>query len=104
MNAKPFPIATGEPRAGDRIIAVGMNAAGELAATEGTIKQLVSSANGKVLELSVPIASTASGGGVFDPYGNLVGIATTPHTYGANLHVALPASWLAQMRSRGRSQ
>ena len=104
MNAKPFPIATEEPRAGDKIIAVGMNAAGELAATEGTIKQLVASANGKVLELSVPISSTASGGGVFDPYGKLVGIATTPHAYGANLHVALPASWLAQMRSRGRSQ
>jgi S1-C subfamily serine protease len=104
MNVKPFAIATDEPRAGDRIIAVGMNAAGELAATEGTIKQLVPSANGKVLELSVPIAATASGGGVFDPYGRLVGIATTPHKYGANLHVALPASWIAQMRSRGRSQ
>lgn len=104
MNAKPFPIATDEPRAGDRIIAVGMNAAGQLAATEGTIKQLVASANGKVLELSVPIAPTASGGGVFDPYGRLVGVATTPHAYGANLHVALPASWIAQMRSRGRSQ
>ena len=104
MNATPFSIAAHEPRAGDRIIAVGMNAAGELAATEGTIKQLVASANGKVLELSVPISSTASGGGVFDPYGKLVGIATTPHAYGANLHVALPASWLAQMRSRGRSQ
>jgi serine protease Do len=104
MNAKPFPIATDEPRAGDRIFAVGMNAAGQLAATEGTIKRLVASANGTVLELSVPIAPTASGGGVFDPYGRLVGIATTPHTYGADLHVALPASWIAQIRSRGRSQ
>jgi S1-C subfamily serine protease len=104
MNAKPFAIATEEPRAGVKIIAVGMNASGQLAATEGTIKKLVASPNGKVLEISVPIAPTASGGGVFDQYGRLVGIATTPHTYGANLHVALPASWIAQIRSRGRSQ
>ena len=104
MDARPFAIATDEPRAGAKIIAVGMNAKGELAATEGTIKQLVTSPNGKVLELSVPIAATASGGGVFDEYGKLVGIATTPHTYGVNLNVALPASWIAQIRSRGRSQ
>lgn len=104
MNAKPFVIATEEPRAGDKIIAVGMNASGQWAATEGTIKQLLASPNGKVLELSVPIARTASGGGVFDQYGRLVGIATTAHTFGANLHVALPASWIAQIRSRGRSQ
>lgn len=104
MSAKPFAPATDEPRTGDKIIAVGMNAKGELAATEGTIKQLVASPNGKVLEISVPIAATASGGGVFDQYGKLVGIATTPHKYGANLHVALPASWIAQIRSRGRSQ
>jgi len=104
MDAKPFAIATDEPRAGGKIIAVGMNAKGELAATEGTIKQLLTSPNGKVLELSVPIAATASGGGVFDEYGKLVGIATTPHTYGVNLNVALPASWIAQIRSRGRSQ
>lgn len=104
MNATPFPIAPNEPRAGDRIIAVGMNASGQLAATEGTIRKLLATPSGKVLEISVPIAATASGGGVFDPYGRLVGIATTPHAYGANLHVALPASWIAQIRSRGRSQ
>jgi S1-C subfamily serine protease len=104
MNATPFTIATDEPRAGGKIIAVGMNAAGQLAATEGTIRKLVAAPNGKVLEISVPVAPTASGGGVFDQQGRLVGIATTPHTYGANLHVALPASWIAQIRSRGRSQ
>ncbi|HET7729456.1 MAG TPA: trypsin-like peptidase domain-containing protein [Usitatibacter sp.] len=104
MNARPFAIATDEPRAGDKIIAVGMNASGQLAATEGTIKKLIAAPNGKVLEISVPVAATASGGGVFDPYGRLVGIATTPHAYGPNLHVALPASWIAQIRSRGRSQ
>lgn len=104
MNAKPFAIATDEPRAGDKIVAVGMNASGQLAATEGTIRKLIATPNGKVLEISVPVAPTASGGGVFDSYGRLVGIATTPHAYGANLHVALPASWIAQIRSRGRSQ
>jgi S1-C subfamily serine protease len=104
MSAKPLTPAPEEPRAGDRIVAVGMNAAGEFAATEGTVKRLVASPNGKVIELSVPIAASASGGGVFDLQGRLVGIATTPHAYGPNLHIALPASWIAQIRSRGRSQ
>lgn len=104
LEAPPIAVATTEPKAGDRIFAVGMNAAGEFAATEGTIKRLVDSPHGKVLELSVPVAATASGGGVFDTYGRLVGIAVTPHKYGANLHIALPASWLSQIRSRGRAQ
>jgi len=104
MTAKPFVIAPDDPRPGERIYAMGVNAAGEPALTEGTVKQLIASPAGKVLELSMPIAPNGSGGGVFDASGRLVGIATTPHKYGPNLQVALPASWIAQVRSRGRSQ
>jgi serine protease Do len=104
LSAKPLTIAAEEPRAGDAIVAVGMNAEGAFAATEGTIRRLIASPSGNVLELSMPVAPSSSGGGVFDAQGRLVGIATTPHNYGPNLHVALPASWIAQVRSRGRSQ
>ena len=89
-----------EPKAGDRIYAMGANAKGEMALTEGTVKQLRATPVGNVLEVSMPIAAGASGGPVFDTYGRLVGIATTPHGYGAGLNVALPISWTAQMRTR----
>ena len=104
MAAKPFIIAPDEVKAGTKIYAMGVNAAGEPALTEGTVKQVIASPAGKVLELSMPIAPNSSGGGVFDTSGRLVGIATTPHKYGPNLQVALPATWIAQIRSRGRSQ
>lgn len=104
MGAQPFAIASEDPRPGARIYAMGVNAAGEPALTEGTVKQLIASPAGKVLELSMPIAPNGSGGGVFDASGRLVGVATTPHKYGPNLQVALPATWIAQIRSRGRSE
>jgi S1-C subfamily serine protease len=94
-------LATGdEAKAGDRIYVMGANAKGEMALTEGNVKQLRATPMGNVLEISVPIAPNASGGPVFDTYGRLVGIATTPHAFGANLSIALPAAWSAQMRTR----
>lgn len=95
----PLKVSADEPKAGDKVVAVTTNAKGELAAAEGTIKALRKVPAGNVLELSMPIPAGSSGAGVFDAYGNLVGIATTPHALGPG-PVALPASWIAQMRSR----
>jgi len=89
-----------EPKTGERIYVMGMNARGEVALTEGTVKRLRPAAPGSVLEISTPVAPGASGGPVFDTYGRLVGIATTPHAFGAGIDIALPASWFAQMRTR----
>jgi len=99
-NARELALAPDEPKAGDRIFALGANAKGEFALTEGTVKGLRPTPQGKVIELSVPIAPGASGGAVFDTFGRLVGIATTPHPYGAGLQIALPAAWIAEMRTR----
>lgn len=104
LAAKPLPRAEEEPRAGDKVFVSGFNAAGDPALTEGSVRKLVGSPHGNVLDISVPVAATGSGGGVFNQYGQLVGIATTPHKYGPGLNIAIPASWLSQVRSRGRSQ
>ena len=98
------PLATGDdPKAGDKIYVLGANAKGDLALTEGKVKQVRATPAGNVIELSFPVAKTGSGGAVFDAFGRVVGIATTPHNYGAGVEAALPASWLNQMRSRGAS-
>src|SRR5215831_20956069 len=97
-------LATDEPKPGDPIYALGANASGELALTEGTVQALMPDARGKMLQLSMPIAPGGSGGAVFDAYGKLVGIATTSHGHGASVSLAIPASWIAQMRSRPSAQ
>ena len=100
LNARPIAISPDDPRPGDRIFALGANTKGEFALTEGTVKALRATPQGKVIEISVPIAPGGSGGAVFDSYGRLAGIATTPHGYGASMQVALPAAWINQMRTR----
>ena len=99
FTTPPLKVATEDAKAGDKVFVVGMNAKGEAAATEGKVNQLRTTPQGRVLEISVPVSSSSSGGGVFNELGQLVGITTTPHEYGAG-NIAVPVSWIAQMRSR----
>ena len=103
LAAKPIAIAREDAAAGTRIHALGLNAAGEFALTEGTVKQVRPAAEGALLELSMPIAATGSGGAIFDSQGRLVGIGTTQYRDVKSNSLALPASWISQMRSRGAS-
>ena len=100
LNARAVTLTPDDPRPGDKIFALGVNAKGDFALTEGTVKALRPTPQGKVLEISVPIAAGGSGGAVFDTFGRLAGIATTPHNYGAGVQIALPASWIGEMRTR----
>lgn len=94
----PLKISSDEPKAGDRIYTMALDANGDLTASEGTVRAI----RGPLIELTTPVAATASGGGVFDQYGNLLGIATAPHDQGANVHVAIPAASIAQMKTRAK--
>ena len=99
FGTPPVKLAGEEPKAGDKIFTVGVNAKSEPAVTEGTVKQILATTEGRLIELSMPIGQYSSGGGVFDRYGRLVGIATVQHKSG--LSIALPAAWIPEMRSRG---
>lgn len=99
LGPRAVKLAPDDPKAGDKIVVVGPDAKGNLAASEGTVKSLRKTAGGTVIEISTPVVASASGAGVFDEYGRLIGIATTPHAFGAG-QVAIPVSWLSQMRSR----
>lgn len=103
LAARSLAVAADEPRAGDRIHALGVNAKGEFALTEGTVRQARMTQNVKVLEVSMPIAPGGSGGPVLDDFGRVVGIATTPHRYGTGINAAISSAWISQMRSRERS-
>jgi S1-C subfamily serine protease len=98
----PAALAEREARPGDAIYALGANAQGDLALTEGTVKSLVPDARGALIELSMPVAPNGSGGPVFDSFGKVIGIATTSQAHGASVSLAVPASWTTRMRSRER--
>jgi serine protease Do len=104
FTTRPLSLAADEAKAGDKVYTLGMNSKGELALTEGTVKQVLTLPVGKILDLSMPIAPAGSGAPVFNEFGRVVGIATTPHKFGPALNVALPISWVSQMRSRGPAQ
>jgi S1-C subfamily serine protease len=103
-EAKTFAIAQDEPKAGDKVFALGVDAKGALELTEGNVKATRAVPNGKILELSMPIAASASGAPVLDPFGRVVGIATAPNTFGAGVNAAIASSSIAEMRSRARLQ
>jgi len=103
-EAKTLAIASDEAKAGDKVFALGLDAKGALALTEGTVKATRAVPNGKILELSIPIAANASGAPVLDPFGRVVGIATAPHKFGAGLNAAIASSSISEMRSRARPQ
>lgn len=98
FHTPPVKLAAEEAKANDRIFVVGVNKAGDFAVTEGTIKRVLETSDGRLLELSMPVGEFSSGGGVFDPFGRLVGIATVQHRSG--VPTAYPAASIAQMRSR----
>ncbi len=100
FTTPPLRLAAEDPKAGEKVYVVGMNDKGEMAATEGKVNQVRRTPSGPVLELSVPIAATASGGGVFNDRGHLVGVATTAPLAGPGVGAALPVSWIGEMRSR----
>jgi S1-C subfamily serine protease len=102
LAARTLVVAPDEAKAGDRVFTLGVNQKGDFALTEGTVKQLRMAQSVKLLELSTPVAANGSGGPVFDAFGRVVGIATTPHHYGAGISAAISSGWLSQMRSRAR--
>ena len=96
FKTPPLKLSGEEPKAGDKVFTFALDAKGELAAVEGTIKGMRAS----LIELTTPVAATGTGGAVFDQYGALLGIATARHDQGHNIHIAIPATAIAQMRSR----
>ncbi len=54
------------------------------------------------LQISAPISPGSSGGGVFDKFGDLVGIATASFKEGQNLNLAIPIEVVTELLNRHR--
>lgn len=92
----PAPIAEpGRARVGDRVSAVGFSG-GKFTVSTGTIKGLFTCAcdGGKVIQTSAQFDPGASGGGLFDADGELIGILTFKAQSGGMFHFAIPIGWI----------
>jgi hypothetical protein len=99
LQAAPMPmIDVGETRVGLEVMAAGYPA-GELAIGKGRIVGLHSCEcdGGKIIQTSAAFDRGASGGGLFDRQGRLVGILTFKAKSGGNFHFALPVGWVRQL-------
>jgi len=97
---KPIPVLhlgdSNVVSAGDPVVAIG-NPLGVLDYTvsDGLISSVrVLSSQLTVLQISAPISRGSSGGPLFNPYGEVIGIATAIFTGGQNLNFAVPSNYL----------
>lgn len=103
MRFPPVPmIDTGATRVGMNVVAAGY-AGGRFAVSEGKVIGLHTCEcdGGRVIQTSAAFDRGASGGGLFDPAGRLVGILSFKSSNGGNFHFALPVGWLRHMASQG---
>jgi serine protease Do len=98
-GASPTPmIETGQTRVGLPVVAAGYSG-GEFALSSGEVTGLYvcECDGGKVIRTSARFDRGASGGGLFDQQGRLVGILTFKAKSGGRFHFALPVGWLRHL-------
>jgi serine protease Do len=99
IDAVGLPIArlgnSDEVAAGDRVVAIG-NPLGVLDYTvsDGLISSVRQLEGIKVLQISAPISQGSSGGPLFNPYGEVIGVATLISAEGQNLNFGVPSNYL----------
>ncbi len=90
----PTPVASGALAVGESVFAAGYPGGGELKITSGRIVALHDYDGGKVIQVSAPFAFGASGGGLFDEGGRLIGVLTFKARAGGNFYFAVPVAWV----------
>ncbi len=90
--------AAATPEVGDAVVAIGFGGGGARSMSSGRITALYPYRNGLVIQTSAAFRPGASGGGLFDERGNLVGITTFFKRNGAHsLYFAVPIAWIDDM-------
>lgn len=98
MTVAPAVASNEEPKAGDVLYAIGQHKPGDVTVAEATVKNVSTTPKGRFIELTVPVSPGATGGALFDSYGRFAGVLNAKPD---GLSTAVPASAVAQMRTRG---
>jgi serine protease Do len=78
---------------GQKVFAAGFPGGNQFAVTAGRIVALHDYDGAEVIQVSSPFDYGASGGGLFDEDGRLIGILTFKARAGGEFHFALPIAW-----------
>ena len=87
---------------GLKVFAAGFFDANRLAVTEGHIVALHDYNGAQVIQVSAPFDLGASGGGLFDEDGRLIGVLTFKARKGGNFHFAVPTEWISDLNRADR--
>lgn len=95
LNLRPAAIgASRNLRLGDKVYAVGFNRGRNLTYESGEVAELFEFDGGMVIRTTAAFNQGASGGGLFDDQGRLVGILTFLRVAGETTYFAVPTEWL----------
>lgn len=92
----PAEMGLETPRIGQTVHAVGFIFGIAPRLNVGEINALHDFDGAKIVQSTTPFTSGASGGGLFDDKGRLVGIVTFRYRAGEAFHFSLPVSWIVE--------
>lgn len=95
----PLGISTTPPEPGDKAYAVSTSMAGETVLVQVKVRGMLSGEGGaRGVELAEPVDPSQGGGPLLDAKGRVIGVMATQHSFPGK-NVALPASWVAEIRA-----
>jgi serine protease Do len=103
VTALAFPFAPdiaqagGAAEIGQEVHAAGYPAGGDFAISCGKVRALHDYNDAKVIQTSATFSPGASGGGLFDGAGNLLGILTFRAPSGGDFHFVMPVGWVTAL-------
>lgn len=84
-----------EIEVGEDVVLVGSPQGLDLTVSEGVISAIRESGRGyRLIQTSAPASPGSSGGGMFNQYGELIGIVTSQKSTGQNLNFAVPVNFV----------
>ena len=95
----PLGIAREAPEIGAKVYAAIVKSNGDADIIEGKVKAILPADGGRAIEFNVPVMPAMEGAPLLDADGRVVGVMSLHHSYGAGRNIALPAAWVAALRS-----
>ncbi len=100
VGDRPIAIAAAAPRAGQAVFAVGFALGNAPRLAPGEISSVYEYDGGRVVETTAAFAAGASGGGLFNADGELVGIIAFHSRGRESRYFCLPARWVSEAIDR----
>lgn len=87
---------------GDKVVAIGNPRGLEGSVSEGIVSAIRGSGDVKTLQITAPISPGSSGGPLFSPSGEVIGITTATLRDSQSLNFAVPAALISTLRNKGK--